>query len=505
MKQCRCAGRGSAPARTFRVPRSLLAGAAAVAALLAAGPAPAMPQAPSVVCEIYPASASCAGQLPACTLCHTSPPARNAFGMDVEAGLAPGAPRPLAPETFTAALPEALVAVEGDDPDGDGFANLDELLAGSAPANPDSRPSDSEAPACETTREAVYDLCERDVAYTFAKVMRDVCGRSPRLDELDELSEMPDPWQHIHATLDSCLAGDYWRGRDGVLWRLAHRKIRPTASLKSGADPGAIPIADYEDDYNLFVYTQTGDRDARELLTAQYMVARTDGEPTRYEPYTRTPQEDLLARSPLEAQLVTIPRRAGMITTRWFLITNTMFTAIPRTTAAQAYRAYLGLDIARLEGLVPSTGEPVDYDARGVDNPQCAVCHSTLDPLSYPFTRYEGLGAYQLGAFPGSYNPDRMVRFASELAPELHQAPEAGAILGQSVEDLIEWARVAADSDAFARATVLEYWTLLVGEPPRPSEQDAFDALWQAFRGEHGYRVERMLHQLVDMEAYSVP
>jgi hypothetical protein len=85
------------------------------------------------------------------------------------------------------------------------------------------------------------------------------------------------------------------------------------------------------------------------------------------------------------------------------------------------------------------------------------------------------------------------------------QTPEAGVILGQTVEDLVAWARVAADSDAFARATALNYWTLLVGEPPRPSEQDAFDALWQAFRGEHAYRIERMLHQLIDMEAYSVP
>jgi hypothetical protein len=503
MKHRQCAGPGSAPAPR-RVPRFLLAGAAVIA-LLAATPAAAMPQAPAVVCEVYPASASCTGQLPACTLCHTAPPSRNAFGMAVEAGLAPGAPRPLAPETFTAELPAALMAAEAEDTDGDGFANLDELLAGSAPADPDSRPSDGEAPTCETPRGVAYDVCDRDTAYTFARVMRDVCGRSPTLEELDALSAMPDPWQHIHATLDTCLDSEHWRGRDGVLWNLANRKIRPSASLKAGADPGAIPLGDWEDDYNLFVYTQTDDRDARELLTAQYMVARTDGETTLYEPYTRTPFEDAQARGPLAAQLVVPERRAGMITTRWFLVTNTMFTAIPRTSAAQAYRAYLGMDIARLQGLMPVTGEPVDYDAKTVGRPECAVCHSTLDPLTYPFTRYEGLGTRGSGSFPASYNPDRLARFVDELAPDVDQTPEAGVILGQPVQDLVEWARVAADSDAFARATALDYWKLLVGEPPRASEQDAFDALWQAFRGEHAYRIEAMLHQLIDMEAYSVP
>lgn len=37
-----------------------------------------------------------------------------------------------------------------------------------------------------------------------------------------------------------------------------------------------------------------------------------------------------------------------MLTTRWFLAKNTMVTPIPRTTAAQAYRAYLGYDIAKM-------------------------------------------------------------------------------------------------------------------------------------------------------------
>lgn len=498
---------GSALAGRARPCALLASGALALlAALVTAAPdAAAMPQAPGLVCEEYPLSAACTGQQPACTVCHTIPPARNDFGMDLEAVLAPGALRPLAPETFAAELPGALAAVESGDSDGDGFANVDELLAGSEPANADSKPSDGEPGICEVPAGAAYNVCDRDAAYTFAKVMRDVCGRSPRMQEIDALFEMADPWQHIHATLDVCLDSEHWRGRDGVLWSLANRKIRPSASIKSGANPGAIPLADYEDDYNLFVYTQTDDRDARELLTAQYMVARVDGTPTRYEAYTRSVQEDLDERGVLVAQLVVPARRAGLLTSRWFLITNVMFTALPRTAAAQAYRAFLGLDIARLEGLMPVDSEPVDYDAKTVTRAECAVCHSTLDPLTYPFARYEGLGTRNSGVFPASYNPDRLERFADELMPDVAATPEAGAVLGTPVADLLEWAAIAADSDEFARATALDYWTLLVGDAPRPAEKDAFDALWQAFRGEHAYRVERMLHQLIDMEAYSVP
>ena len=37
----------------------------------------------------------------------------------------------------------------------------------------------------------------------------------------------------------------------------------------SGDDGGPIPLGDYDQDYNLFVYANTGDRDVREPLTAR--------------------------------------------------------------------------------------------------------------------------------------------------------------------------------------------------------------------------------------------
>jgi hypothetical protein len=210
-----------------------------------------------------------------------------------------------------------------------------------------------------------------------------------------------------------------------------------------------------------------------------------------------------------------------MLTTRWFLAKNTMFTPVPRTTAAQAYRAYLGYDIAKLEGLQPVAGEPVDYDRKGVTAEQCAVCHSTLDPLSYPFSRYDGIGGGDEeeisdpdmeinldgtvnGTF-GNYASGRLERFLRQEGPQIVETPEAGLLFGQPVANLVEWAEVAANSEPFARKVVLDYWRLLVGEDPLPGDEAELTTLAQRLSSEHEYRVERMLRDLIATEAYGAP
>jgi hypothetical protein len=200
---------------------------------------------------------------------------------------------------------------------------------------------------------------------------------------------------------------------------------------------------------------------------------------------------------------VDLAHRAGNMTTQWSLVYFVMFTALPRNAAAQMYRAYLGLDIARQEGLFSVPGEPRDYDAKGVQATACAACHATLDPLSYPFRNYNGLTgpANQ----QSRYVPGRLETFFSGQAPNLNQTPERGAIFGQPVDSLRQWARVAADSDAFAVATVTDYWKLLMGHPPRPEENAEFTAAWRALEGQHAYRVKPLLHDLIRTEAYGAP
>ena len=360
-------------------------------------PARAKPVAPLEFCRIYPQTALCASGAAPCTTCHTTPPARNAYGMQVASALSPGTPRPLSDEQYLSGLPAALRAAESLDADSDGTSNLEEFQAGTLHVDATSLPS--RIVGCDPEQRALasaqpWNTCAYDPAYALTRIGLDFCGQSPTRGELEAVRGMSDWQMLLEQKLASCLDSAFWQGKDGVLWNLANAKILPESSLKSGDGAADITLADYEDDYNLFVYINTDDRDVRELLTAKYHAIRQpDGALVRVD---RTPVEDILARESDDnedvAQLVPQDRRAGMLTTRWFLAKNTMFTPVPRTTAAQAYRAYLGYDIAKLEGLQPVAGEPVDYDRKGVTAEQCAVCHSTLDPLSYPFSRYDGIG-----------------------------------------------------------------------------------------------------------------
>lgn len=463
-------------------------------------PAGAQPPAPGAYCDVYPAAPACAAGSVACTTCHTVAPSLNVYGSDVAEHLAVGEERPLSTETFLAGLPEALAAVEGLDSDGDSYANLDEILSGSTQSSATSIP----ASACVDEDEDGWELCGYDVRYAHKKVMLNFCGRSPTLAEREAFEASADPVAELHDTLNVCLDSEHWRGIGGRVWNLANRKIKPLQAIKAGKDQGPIPLADYEDDYAYFVWSQTDDRDVRTVLTGQTFVSATYNEGvTTYEEWDRSPSKDYDVRGYDRYQAVRKDRRAGLLTHRWFLMSNTMFTAIPRTTAAQAYRSFLGYDIARLEGLYDVAGEPADYDSKGVAIAECAVCHSTLDALSYPFSRYEGIGGGDYFAEPYSYNPDRMDGFVATDGVRVAETPESGWLFGQPVADLVEWADVAANSAAFRDATVMDYWKMLFGEPPRATEQAEFVMLSDGL-ADH-WNVEQMLHELIDTEAYGAP
>jgi hypothetical protein len=461
-------------------------------ALWAVAPAAhARPPGPGVVCEAWPESAACQAGVPDCTTCHTSPPGRNVFGDTVAAKLLPDAPRPLTDDAFAAALPAVLAELAADDADGDGFDNETELLAGTGPGDETSFPHAFEACDGESTNPG-WDVCGYDAVYAFKKVNLDVCGRAPGWDALQAFKDLAPEARPaaLDAALEHCLDSAFWMGRDGVLWRIAHAKIRPLWAVKAGDDGGPVPLADYDDDYALFTWTQTDDRDARETLTAQYYVRQVG--PTRYE---------IAPNDQGVRQFGQPERRAGMLTTGWFFVINTMFTAVPRTTAAQAYRSYLGLDIAKSQGLIEPEGPLVDYDDKGVNAEACAACHRTLDPLAYPFSRYWGIA----NDYTGYYDPSRPDRFDPADGSRLGELPEAGALFGEPVADLLEWAEKGANSEYFARSTVRDYWRHFMGHDPTPAELSEFEALVAAFPVEHAWRVERMLHALIRTEAYGVP
>ncbi len=418
---------------------------------------------------------------------------------------------------------KAIAEVDTLDSDSDGFTNGDEIREGSHPGDPGSVPFEPACPEPDEVADLPYALCEYDPPFAYRRVMLDFCGHSPTYEQLESIRALTldEQLEAIDAQLDECLASEYWRGEGGVLWEQAYDKVRPVRALKAGRGPSDIEllrIADYYNDIMLWVWSQIDGNDVRNVLLADFFVLQSG---TEFEvvpdiglssmaacsddadcPWNETCLDDV-CQCPGNCDEAVVPeRRQGLLTTRWTLLYGTMFTPIPRATAAQAYRAFLGFDIAKLEGLSPVDGEPVDYDAKGVDAPQCAVCHTTLDPLSYPFTRYTGFG-------PGGravYVEDRMSYPAiADQAPNIEDTPEAGVIFGQPVDDLTQWAEVAAQSPQFAQAVVDDYWERLIGPPPNADQAEQFNQLWNDLMTTHDYSVEAMLHDLVRTEAYGAP
>ncbi len=458
------------------------------------------PIAPDVFCQQYASSPACQGNVVACTYCHTStnPAGWNPYGESLRALLGD-----LSPQELIAELPGALAMVETEDADGDGVSNLEEITNGSLPGDGSSVPFEATCP--EDTSELEYPICDYSPRHVYRKIHLDVCGQSPSWVEMEGFLALgvDDQMAALHEALDSCLDSENWLGKDGVLWRMAHPKIRPVGSLKAGEDSlDVIPIGDYYHDYQLYVWSQIDDNDARSVLTADFFVERTD-DPTSYTVVAEAEADcGNACVEPMQPE-----RRVGNITTRWFLSYFVMFTSLPRSAAAQAYRAYLGYDIAKDQGLFPITvangypmDEPADYDDKGVDEPTCAVCHTTLDPLTYAYRNYNGLVA-AAGMGRAQYAPGRL-EFLEPNNTLLHQTPESGYVLGQAYDDLVQWGQIAADSDDFAVAAARDYWRLFIGRDPLTSEQAEFEALWQGLKNEHGYSIEKMLHALIETEAY---
>jgi hypothetical protein len=452
----------------------------------------AKPTAPSALCATYPALPDCTGRVPACSLCHdsTDPPSWNSFGTQVKGELTAG-------QSFDAALGAALAAVADDDADADGATNLAELMRGSSPSV-----ADKVVGPAGSLPNPRYRIGKYDPAFAFRRVSTLYCGKSPTYDEMAPFvaagADDAALKQRIHEKLDSCLRGEYWRTQG--LMRLADKRIRPVRAFGKETDimigSVRVVIGDYDYDYNLWRHALSDNHDMREMLTAQYhLVPGADGTLQKRTDIIEKPDPNAIAGGqPLPAE-----RRAGLLTTQWFLAYNTMFSSLPRVTGAQAYRAYLGADIASNEGLRPVAGEPIDVDDKGVDNPRCANCHSTLDPLSYPFADYEGVVISITVPF-GSFNAGR----PKSLMPAWDPARQKASLLGKPVKDLVEWARVAADSDEFKRTIADMFFRQALSRSALPDELMEFNVLWQSSTSD-GHSADKMLHRLVDTHAFGSP
>lgn len=478
-------------ARPKHLRRLLALAGVGVASASFAPEARARPTAPRVFCETYADAPECMGRSITCNKCHlsTQPVAWNSYGAALMGALGGAA--------FDDNLASALVSVEDEDSDGDGLSNREEIELGTDPGDPLSQWMPRPTP--EGVDNPSYAIGEYDPAYAYKRVAVLFCGASPSYEESKKFAELDGGAQMeaIHDKLSGCLESDFWI--DEALASLAHPKIRPVKAYGPDTDVQIggykITLADYKWDYRLWQYILSGDRDARELLTATYHIGLdAAGEWQRI--------EGTIPNGPMKfggGQLLAPQHRAGMLTTQWNLFLNIMFAAIPRVVAGHAYREYLGLDISLNEGIMPVAGEPLDLDLKGVDAPACAQCHSTLDPLSYAFSYYEGIDLKHLDR-TGQYRAERPM----ERIPGWAEAQPGFVVLDQKVDNLVDLAREMANSREFQRNLAHTFFVYTIGHSPLPDELDEFDAVWTAMPTD-GYSANRLLHRIVDTDAFGIP
>lgn len=416
-------------------------------------------------CKKYPSSSFCDGMGHAdCNLCHASPPGLNPYGEDIRNNLS----GPLSEK-----LIEALGKVENNDSDGDGVSNKDELNGG--------HPGDNKQVPGATAN------LSYDIEMAFKRVKAVYCGQSASYSEMKGLKAAADQKAFLHGELSKCLETDYWKKE--ALHRLADKKVQPLGAV---GFKGNVVIGDFRWDYWLFSYIMTGDRDARELLSATYHIDESGKKIEGIVAREEIPQLGGTRIVIAGGQPLTPSRRAGMMTTQWFLAFYTMFSPLPRNTASQVYREYLGMDIAKGEGLMPVENEPRDVDNKNIKQTACAVCHSTLDPLAYAFSTYNGIQTNAFEIFfngSGSYDAKRQPWEAD------------GKIFGQPVKNLNEWAEKARNSDYFKKNIAKMMFTHALSRDPMSHEAKEFEALWKGFADDK-YSVNKLLHRFVDTMAF---
>ena len=441
----------------------------------------AKPEAPAVFCEVYDDAPHCAAGETSCSECHDAagPPVMNPYGDDVAAAVAGWT-------DFEAELPAALESIEAEDSDGDGLDNLAEIEAGTWPGSADE--TESECSAQTETYNPFYALGGWDAAFAWKRVMHDFCGRRPRYEEVQAFEASSEPDAEVSSLLSSCLLSPYW---DEVLWEIGYGVVNP---LGQGGDIN--PLGNFEWDLRLFAYATSGDRDAGDLLAASYVVVEEPANSGVFVAVDDPRNEGEEYSQPLSAE-----HRFGLVTTRYSLAMRVMFSDVPRNLASHYYRELLGFDISLSEGLYPIDEQPgayhyaapADVDDKGVWQEECAGCHTTLDPLAYPWARYNGIDL--TGDTTGTWIEER----AADILPTTE-----GWILGERVSGPEEWVAVAIASDAFAEQTTLLFWEYLLQREPFSCEEETFEELWVGLR-DNGRNVESMLHELVLTEAYGRP
>ena len=88
--------------------------------------------------------------------------------------------------------------------------------------------------------------------------------------------------------------------------------------------------------------------------------------------------------------------------------------------------------------------------------------------------------------------------------PGWDPARQRAVLFGEPVASVVEWAQVASRSDAFRRTLAAMFFRHALGREPTAGEFEEFGALVASMEGD-GYSADRLIHRLIDTDAFGVP
>jgi len=169
---------------------------------------------------------------------------------------------------------------------------------------------------------------------------------------------------------------------------------------------------------------------------------------------------------------------AGVLTSPMFLNRfQSTATNRNRARARWTYRFFLGVDI---ESLAPRTIDPAELDPADnptMNNPNCAVCHSVMDPVAGTFQNFGDDGLYlefDTDSLPRSYKETELYHSGDRWYRDMRAPGLADEIMPSLFKDRsLEWlGQQLAIDPRFARGTVEFWYEGIFGHDPvaRPTD-----------------------------------
>lgn len=354
-------------------------------------------------------------------------------------------------------------------------------------APPDGPPDSADAP----TGHVAPALDARGV---YVRASLDLRGTRPTLEELDRLDADPTV---LAAMLDALLAEPAFPTRVKAFFAPAFRTridAYPFVDEGSYDDPAALNAAIGEEPLDLVAWIAAHDRPYTDIVLATHSVVRPplldvwpleviDGEHA-------APEGTVLARYSDGRPL------AGVLTmnSMWWRHTSTEENAnrgrANALSDALLCESYLDRPIAFPRDIDLSDSESIHRAIR--QNPACAACHSTLDPLAshlwgfmYTAESIAGRARYALGR-------ERDWLQTTERAP---------GFFGTPTDNLEALAREIASDERFVMCAVRRVYAGLIGRPLEIADDGALATHREAFlAGE--LRLRPLVRSILDDPAY---